>query len=336
MLPGILLEAQKQPHKLTHMATTQASIFYDNLPDDSKEAFTKIASLVDEATPEREGEWLDYKNGKDIPLDSKEGKNKIRELWGKALSGFANSGGGLVVWGIQTRNDGNHDVPANLALVPNPVALMGLLKTYLATEVEPPVLDVRFRSLANDQAEGFVIADIPPSRLRPHEAKFLGKYFLRSSHQHVPANPATLRILFYPNSSPVLDLKCDLDGISMGLGCNYRLRLINKGFASASDMLIFIKSDQSDINFQLESKDFIDEGTAGALHRMRCQHDLHPSLGMRVGKGFMPRGAFYRVLIYGSHFEPSQWSIEMEINGDAPIVSGPFDVQDNPTPRKRD
>ncbi|HEY0257853.1 MAG TPA: hypothetical protein VGC39_10455, partial [Candidatus Methylacidiphilales bacterium] len=102
---------------------THASQFYDALPAEPKEAFAELSSLIDEESPEREAEWLDYKNGKDIPLDTTEGKDKVRALWGKALSGFANSGGGLVIWGIQTETVDNHDVPKNLALVPKPEQL---------------------------------------------------------------------------------------------------------------------------------------------------------------------------------------------------------------------
>lgn len=307
---------------------TQASQYFDALPADPSEAFAKLSSLISETTAEREEEWLDYKNGKDIPLDTTAGKDKIKELWGKALSGFANSGGGLVIWGIQTKPVGNHDVPSNLALVPKPEQLEGLLKNYLGTEVEPPVLNVRLRSIADENGEGFVVADIPPSELKPHEAKFQGKYYVRASHQHVVAGPSLLRILFYPNSKPVLELLCDADVMSgsPAHGYNVRFRLHNRGFATATDLLVFLKSSQPDLVFQPEEDDFIVDGNQHAICKMRGKYNLHPSLTVQMGRGLMSIRSLHTVRVFGSDFEPCQWSVAVGVEGQV-RVKGPFDIK---------
>jgi Putative DNA-binding domain len=313
---------------------TQASQFFDALPAEPKEAFAKLSSLILESSPEREAEWLDYKNGKNIPLDTTDGKKKIRELWSKSLSGFANSGGGLVIWGIDTKPVDKHDVPTYLALVPNPNQLEGLLKNYLATEVEPPVLNVRLRSIADENGEGFVVADIPPSELKPHEAKFQGCYYIRASHQHVVAGPSLLRILFYPNSSPVLELACDSDTYSGSPAHGYtvKFQLHNKGYATATDLLIEVKTSKGDLKFHPDRTNFYFDELGPVIFPLRGKHDLHPSRTVYLGECKMfAASSFFTVLAFGKDFQPCQWSVELTVEGRAK-VEGPFDIRAGLTP----
>ena len=310
-------------------AITQASQFFDGLPADSKEAFAKISSLIDEDSPEREAEWLDYKNGKDIPLDTTAGKDKIRELWGKALSGFANSGGGLVIWGIQTKTVDNHDVPKSLALVPKPEQLEGLLKNYLGTEVEPPVLNVRFRSIPEDGKPGFVIADIPPSELKPHESRYHEKYFIRASHQHVKVGPSLLRILFYPRSQPVFLMRlCPF--IRPGLPLDtFEIKIKNIGHSSADEIFAVVGNKIEDVRVSLQLGDtFREESSNEKAWNMSRDNPLHPNLETVLASvNIMPTvDTKLAVTIFARNFESVGWEILLgpvprncKVNGPMPL-----------------
>ena len=50
---------------------------------------------------------------------------KAKEHWSKGLSGFANSGGGILLWGIQTKTKDKYDVPDKVVLVANARELAG-------------------------------------------------------------------------------------------------------------------------------------------------------------------------------------------------------------------
>ncbi len=308
---------------------THASQFYDALPAEPKEAFAELSSLIDEESPEREAEWLDYKNGKDIPLDTTEGKDKVRALWGKALSGFANSGGGLVIWGIQTETVDNHDVPKNLALVPKPEQLEGLLKNYLGTEVEPPVLSVRLRSIANESGEGFVVADIPPSDLRPHEAKLQGKYYVRASHQHVKVGPSLLRILFYPSSHPVFLLQL-IPFVRPGTPLDtFAIRIKNIGHSSADELFAIIQNKSNAVRISpLPGETFQAEGSLEDVWNFSRNKPLHPNLETELLSLHVSPvvDARLHVSIFARNFDAVGWILRLSPISQHCEVRGPISL----------
>jgi len=58
-----------------------------------------LQGTVHSTPPTFEEEWLDFKGAAATPPD------KIKEIWSKALAGFANTEGGVLVWGIDARKD---------------------------------------------------------------------------------------------------------------------------------------------------------------------------------------------------------------------------------------
>jgi hypothetical protein len=61
-----------------------------------------LKAMADPASPPTfESDYLDFK-----ARPEPDPKNaKLKEIWYEALSGFANSGGGVLVWGIDARKD---------------------------------------------------------------------------------------------------------------------------------------------------------------------------------------------------------------------------------------
>ncbi len=81
------------------IAISSARMFLDEIKSQS-DAFLYLSSLADPNGPQYpffEQEWIDFKGQ---PRDDKDAK----EIWSKALSGYANITDGLIVWGIDARN----------------------------------------------------------------------------------------------------------------------------------------------------------------------------------------------------------------------------------------
>ncbi len=175
----------------THESLGNAS-FHDvrSKPD----PFGFLSALVDPINPFFEEEWIDFKGE---PKDDKNG----REIWSKALSGFANTTDGVIVWGIDARKTGPNDIDAacGLRLVSNPGVFEGRLREWRRSANNPPVAGVDFQCYPGPSGDGFVVCLVPESGHKPHRAEFAGKcYYYRAGDEFKQAEPAMLRHLFYP------------------------------------------------------------------------------------------------------------------------------------------
>lgn len=135
----------------------------------------------------------------------------------KAVSGFANSGGGVLIWGIE-----------NDSLKPKPIHEIEKFVVSLAqlaaqaTDPVVPNIDVEWiRSDVEGQSSGFGLLYIPESDLPPHrvilnvsDAKNL--YYIRTGDSFLPATHTQLEDMFGRRPKPILDLHYRLEsrGIS--------------------------------------------------------------------------------------------------------------------------
>lgn len=69
--------------------------------------------------------------------------DELRRHYGKALSAFANAGGGVLIWGIQTDSTTGADCARSPALAPNATELRSHLDKADRDVTEPPVLGVK-------------------------------------------------------------------------------------------------------------------------------------------------------------------------------------------------
>jgi hypothetical protein len=102
-----------------------------------------IKQLVGATPPEFETEWRDFKGAERIT------DHDIKKTWSEALAGFANTQGGVLVWGVDARKDSVTGVDAACGLSPvtNPSAFKSRLNELHAQATEPPVLGVRSRRI---------------------------------------------------------------------------------------------------------------------------------------------------------------------------------------------
>jgi hypothetical protein len=123
--------------------------------------------------------------------------DELRKGWSKALSGFANTDGGVLVWGI----DAPDNAPVRLSLVQDLRPFNAKLQELLRDATDPPVQSVQIELYADPQqpTKGIIVCLIPRSRWRPHQAKSsVNEYYIRAGDNHVPASQSVLRALFYP------------------------------------------------------------------------------------------------------------------------------------------
>lgn len=154
---------------------------------------------------EQENLHLDFKTVVSPELKHSDDKKNFA----KALSGFANANGGILVWGVVTeKNDENVDCATAL----NPIERLALFQSKLETNtgqwVDPQVMGVRHRIIFAEGAadKGYAISFIPESEGGPHMSLQEYRYYTRSGDSFYKMTHSQVADRFFRKKCPKLKL----------------------------------------------------------------------------------------------------------------------------------
>ena len=256
---------------------SRAEQFFQNLISRRSSAFKRLSDLVSQKA--EENEWRDFKEAKFIhdplpPEASDKGKTRrdaekrrndtVKRLWSENLSAFANTGGGVLIWGI----DAPQRVAESLSLAGDAQALADRLIELQNDAVDPPVQGVEVCAVTKGKSkEGFVVCYIPESAFSPHRSLLIERdYYMRAGDSNRSIPTALLRRMFYPQLTPLLvptvavklvktepngeagSFLHERDGL---LHLVIEVAVINRGNASAQDACISIMI-RGDLNCALQ------------------------------------------------------------------------------------
>jgi len=185
-------------------------------PNDSSQALQWIRSCVANQVPE--DLYLEFKRespeNTPIPDDADTGQ------LARAISGFANTDGGLLVWGVEAkaRSKEDPDVAQSLRPIRGVKVFTTRLNAVCGGAVNPPLPGIENRMVSEDaEADvGFTVTLVPPRRATHTQAamgkKYSGQYFIRTGSGFC-AVPEPLLAEFYgrrprPILRFVLELAC--------------------------------------------------------------------------------------------------------------------------------
>lgn len=196
-----------------------------------------LKALVGSTPPTFETDWLDFKGGAKLT------DNDAKKIWSEALSGFANTEGGMLVWGIDARKDPSTgiDCASALSLVNKPSTFVSRLKELQSQSNDPPVSGVDYWFSDDDQIKdaGFVVCYVPESKHKPHRAESAGRnYYIRAGDSfHIPS-VSLLKNLFFPEYHSHLwpELKASFDKDTVQIDGF----LHNSGIATAKNVVVFV------------------------------------------------------------------------------------------------
>ncbi len=280
---------------------------------------TAIKQLAHATPPQFETEWLDFKGAAQI------GDADIKKIWSEALAGFANTQGGVLIWGIDARPDRATGVDAacGLALVPNPSAFKSRLNQLLAQATEPPVLGVEIEaySIGDPPSGGFVVCYIPESPFRPHRADHANRqYVIRAADHFVTASVSLLRNLFFPQARCLLVPTLKARRIINSGITEFHIDgfLMNVGSATAFDTFVITHSNPNGASFTPE------HWQTGPLVpcNSRAKMPIHPGVSTHFfATGYLPKTqATFKIQIFAQDAEPAEWLAsftEAEMEGGA-------------------
>jgi hypothetical protein len=175
---------------------------------------------------------MDSRNGVPDPKD--------KENFSKCLSAFANSDGGVLVWGVKTDHRDQVDRAADCRPFAEPEKFRARLQDYLLAATQPPVDGVSLAVVSAHRGAGFVKCLIPASDKPPHMASD-NKYYRRTSNGSRQMEHIELEDMFGRRQRPVLKLRIALaQTMYRDVPCELlELGLLNEGRAVAKYSNVF-------------------------------------------------------------------------------------------------
>jgi hypothetical protein len=185
--------------------------------------------------------FLDFKRSANDGATIKLAENDRKNL-AKAISGFGNSEGGVIVWGVDCSLDHDGaDVAKALIPIENPKRFASLLQGAVSGCTVPPHSGVENHVIETEKGKGVVVTLIPKSNSAPHQMLPNKQYYIRAGSDFVPPPHDVLSGMFGRRPQPHVfhqfvfaqpDLEKDYLKISLGI------QVYNEGPGIATDTFI--------------------------------------------------------------------------------------------------
>lgn len=162
--------------------------------------------------------WVANKRQEDLHLEFKRISAELprddRKNFATCASGFANSEGGIVVWGVDARQDETGvDAAHELKPIENSAAALSKLQTHTAEATSPIVDGLLHREVLVDANRGVLVTLVPPSDSGPHMAGLgEGRYYKRSGASFYRMEHFDIADMFGRRACPSLALSVQLEG----------------------------------------------------------------------------------------------------------------------------
>lgn len=210
-----------------------------------KTLLTRGVTLIDE--------WVDEGCREDLHLDFKRKSNPYvpslneddRRNYSRALSGFANSDSGLIIWGVGAPGVGTAERSKHP--IRSVKAFAEFLDSYISRLVSPPIMSASNHVIFEDEEKdiGYVASYIPKSDRAPHRAEAEGSkhYYKRYGESFKIAEHYELEYMFGRRLAPDLQVFWDseltspiksLDNSNRIVKCIVKIGVTNRGKAIAN------------------------------------------------------------------------------------------------------
>lgn len=149
----------------------------------------------------------------------------------EGLSGFANSEGGLLIWGVDCRKgpDGA-DIVQELKPIQQLKAVLAQMLTLSASLVSPAVIGAEHIPIYADKPEdtGFIITYVPKGESSPHMAMVGNRFMYRAGNSFLPMPEWMVADRYGKRPQPKLKLALrDMGGQYVGIN------IVNEGLGTA-------------------------------------------------------------------------------------------------------
>lgn len=209
------------------------AIFDDLIAGDAAARWARIEKLVTDK--EQESLWLDFK---EVGATADPNEAYLKEKLARALSGFVNTEGGVLVYGIFAKEGkkGEPDAAEKITPIASPGKFRAALEKLALTITDPVVGGLIVQEIVKPEAdEGVVVAFVPESNGAPHRIvstseKWNDRYMMRTATSVVVMPHRLLADRFGRGAAPLLQLTARFTSFSPA-AVEFRLSNLGRGAA---------------------------------------------------------------------------------------------------------
>lgn len=168
---------------------------YESLSIESLEKFVEIQ--------QEEHLHLDFKTLRDSKLSGDDRRN-----FAKAVSGFSNSDGGVIIWGVDARKSAaGVDCARALKPIESLASLISGLNDFTGEAVSPTVDGIIHKKIPQDGDKGFAATLVPASDAGPYMARGReNRYYKRSGDSFYQMEHYDIADMFGKRRRPTLEI----------------------------------------------------------------------------------------------------------------------------------
>ena len=145
----------------------------------------------------------------------------------KTFAGFANSNGGIVIWGIKAKeNSDKQDIATDKKPIKELTKFLNTLNRLEGQAVTPVITGIEHTKVEVSDDYGFIVTYVPESEFAPHMANYSGKhYYKRSGDSFYTCEHYDIKDMFQRKHSANLALNVKNKEIKQIHGDNVRVDL---------------------------------------------------------------------------------------------------------------
>ncbi|MCX6702743.1 MAG: ATP-binding protein [Candidatus Wolfebacteria bacterium] len=224
----------------------------------SLSSLSDIQRLIDNG--ETENQYLECKSPGEPRLDK-----GLKQQLAEAVSGFANTGGGVIIWGLSTTHHSHSglDILTQVEEIASIKNFKIQIDLAAASVFEPQIISCQSKLLTKNPSDtkGLIITFIPPTNGDPIRSNIDGKFYIRVRDEFNEMPYETIKRMFAGTSGPDLSalfnnqlVKLRPDGswdIPIGVG--------NNSSAAAKDVQVSVTVANKSSCDQISATGFSDE-----------------------------------------------------------------------------
>lgn len=251
----------------------------ENPEERQKLANERIQKLLTEEPRPVETTWLEFKSG-----FTEEGTWQAH--WSELIGAFANTGGGVVIWGVYAAREKGDvvDTVRNIQYVPNVNELHSKLKQAAHTNTNPPLSGIRYYPIITnpEKGRGFIVCYIPEGAHKPYDSlKAEDRFYMRFDDETKKLGVETLRLLFYPQlkTEATVTITCEKKPFEYSESIDvavFTFNIANSGFTSFDRWAVQVntggpkirigKNEVYDEPFSFQAQTVLHPGMAETFH----------------------------------------------------------------------
>lgn len=165
----------------------------------------------------------------------------------RTVCGFANSGGGRIVYGVETRKSNGLDIADSLKPISDVVGLAEIMLSLLTNHISQPIKGIKVIAVEGaNPPSGFVVIDVPASDIRPHQSTISGdhRFYKRSADATLVMSRIDIQDQFARVQTPQIDASLNIRndgsiGSRKSFACEFVLS--NQSLASAKSSYLIME-----------------------------------------------------------------------------------------------